>query len=332
MKLVIHPPVEAARLGLIHEAASGMTIVNAQSAEEAEREIAGADAFFGKLTPPLQAAAKNLKWVQAPTASLEHYVFPELVEHPCRLTNMRGLFSDVIADQVLGYVLCFARNLHTYIRQQSEGRWAPVGGEAARAAFTTGPGVVNEIDRRHGQLSEMTLGVVGVGQIGVEVGRRARAFGMEVLGVDPVVRTSDAIPEVWPMERFDELLAASDFVVIAAPHTPETAGLFRAPQFAQMKRTAYLINIGRGVLVSLADLTKALESGTIAGAALDVFEVEPLPADHPLWRMPNTILTPHVAGMFPRVAERHTAVLLENLRRFVAGEPLTNVVDKRRWF
>lgn len=332
MKLVIHPPVEAARLGLIHEAASGMTIVNAPGAEEAQREIADADAFFGKLTPPLLAAANNLKWVQAPTASLEHYVFPELIEHPCQLTNMRGLFSDVIADQVLGYVLCFARNLHTYIRQQSEGRWAPVGGEAARAAFTTGPGVVNEIDRRHKQLSEMTLGVVGVGQIGAEVGRRARAFGMEVVGVDPVIRTCEAIPEVWPMERFDELLEVSDFVVIAAPHTPETAGLFRAPQFARMKPTAYLINIGRGVLVSLDDLTAALEGGTIAGAALDVFEVEPLPADHPLWRMPNTILTPHVAGMFPRVAERHTAVLLENIRRFTAGEPLTNVVDKRRWF
>jgi len=332
MKLVIYPPVEAARLGLIHEAAGSMTVVNAHGADEARREMEGADAFFGKLTPDLLAAATKLRWVQAPTASLEHYIFPELVEHPCQLTNMRGLFSDVIADQVLGYVLCFARNLHTYIRQQSEGRWAPVGGEQARAAFTTGPGVVNDIDRRHLQLSEMTLGVVGVGQIGAEVGRRARAFGMSVLGVDPIVRTCESIPEVWPMERFDELLQASDFVVIAAPQTPETVGLFRAPQFARMKRTAYLINIGRGALVNLADLTEALRSETIAGAALDVFEVEPLPPEHPLWRMPNTILTPHVAGMFPRVAERHTAVLLENIRRFAAREPLTNVADKRPWF
>src|SRR5713226_9097549 len=116
MKLVIHPPVEPARLSRILEAAGSMTVTNAASPTDALASMADADAFFGKVTPPLLAAARRLRWVQSPTASLEHYVFPELVAHPCVLTNMRGLFSDVIADQVMGYVICFARNLHRYIR------------------------------------------------------------------------------------------------------------------------------------------------------------------------------------------------------------------------
>lgn len=309
-----------------------MEVVNAADGTTALREIGDADAFFGKLTPELLRQARQLRWVQSPTASLEHYLFPELIEHPCVMTNMRGLFSDVIADHVLGFVLCFARNLHTYLGQQATGTWAPVGGEAERATFTSGPGTVNEIDRRHLHLADCTLGVVGVGQIGAEIARRARAFGMTVIGVDPVVMTADAIEAVWPVERLGDLLRESDFVVIAAPHASDNARMIAAPQLRQMKQSAYLINIGRGVLVDLAALTDALQAGTPAGAALDVFEIEPLPADHPLWRMPNVILTPHIAGTSPRIAERHTAVLLDNIRRFAAGEPLVNVVDKRRWF
>jgi phosphoglycerate dehydrogenase-like enzyme len=333
MKLVIHPPVEPARLERIRAAAGSLTVVNAASESEAITAMPDADAFFGKLTPPMLAAARQLRWVQSPTASLEHYVFPELIAHPCTLTNMRGLFSDVIADQVLGYVICFARNLHTYIRNQLTARWQPVGGEGERVSFATGPGVVNAIDRAHMHLGDATLGIVGLGQIGAETARRALAFHMRVLAVDPL--QSEAPPGVaalWKPDRLPDLLRESDFVVIAAPHTPETAKLFRRPQFQQMKRTAYLINIGRGAIVDLADLVAALRAGEIAGAALDVFEVEPLPADHPLWAMPNVILTPHVAGYSPRIAERHLGVLLDNLRRFVAGEPLRNVVNKAMWF
>jgi phosphoglycerate dehydrogenase-like enzyme len=257
-----------------------------------------------------------------------------LTAHPCVLTNMRGLFSDVIADQVFGYVLCFARNLHRYILQQREGRWAPVGGESARVAFATGPGTVNDIDRAHRHLADDALGIVGLGAIGSEVARRGLAFGMRVIAVDPVATQGPAgVEAVWPASRLPDLLAASDFVVIAAPHTPETVKLFRRTQFRSMKRTAYLINIGRGAIVDLADLTAALEAGDIAGAALDVFETEPLPPDHPLWKMGDrVILTPHVAGYSPRIAGRHLEVLLDNVGRFVRGEPLRNVVDKTRWF
>ena len=333
MKLVIWPEVDAARLERIRQAFTNGVVVNASTETDAAEEIADADAFFGKMTPLLLSQAKQLKWVQSPTASLEHFVFPELVAHPCQLSNMRGLFSDVIADHVFGYILCFARNLHTYIRQQQTGQWQPVGGEETRAGFAAGPGHVTAIDQSHMHLSDCTIGIVGVGAIGAEIARRASAFGMKILGVDPVQKSVEhVLPEIWPPERLDDLLKQSDFVVIAAPHTPSTEKLFREPQFAKMKSTAVLVNIGRGVIVDLDDLTTALETKQIGGAALDVCEVEPLPSEHPLWRMPNVIITPHVAAASVHVPKRHLETLLENLRRFAAGEPLMNVVDKAQWF
>ncbi len=333
MKMVLFPAVDDDRLRRIREAAGSMQIVNAQSDEDALREIAEADAFFGKITPPLLEAAGQLKWVQSPTASLEHYLFDALTEHPCQLSNMRGLFSDVIADHVMGYVLSFARNLHLYRDRQQHGRWEPIGGEEERSTFVAGPAHVSGIDRAHLHLSDCSMGIVGTGCIGAEIARRAAAFNMRILGVDPIVReVPGVLEEVWPADRLPELLAQSDFVVLAAPHTPETARLFNAERFGQMKSSGYLINIGRGVIVDLADLTAALQAGEIAGAALDVAEVEPLPADHPLWKMPNVIITPHVAAASPRIAERHTETLLENIRRFVNGEPPATLVDKRRWF
>jgi phosphoglycerate dehydrogenase-like enzyme len=354
VKLVVHPAVEPERLARVVEAARPMSVVNAQSDAEARAAIADADAFFGKLTPELLAAARRLRWVQAPTASLEHYMFPELVEHPCVLTNMRGLYSDVIADHVFGYVLCFARNFHHYIRNQLDARWAPVGGKpegsvhggrtgrgrpedppgkAEASGFVTGPAHVSAVDRSHMHLGDATLGVVGLGQIGSEIARRGLAFGMRVLAVDPVQTAAPpGMAAPWRLDRLPDLLGESDFVVIAAPHTPETVKLFRRAQLRQMKPTAYLINIGRGAIVDLGDLVAALRAAEIGGAGLDVYETEPLPPDHPLWAMPNVILTPHVAGNSPRIAERHLAVLLENVRRFARGEPLATLVDKRRWF
>jgi phosphoglycerate dehydrogenase-like enzyme len=333
MKLVIHPPVEPERLEKIVAAAGPMQVVNAENYAAALAAMPEADAFFGKLTPELLAAGKKLRWVQSPTASLEHYMFPDLVEHPLVLTNMRGLYSDVIAEHVLGVMLCFTRHLHTYIRNQAACRWAPVGGEDQRQTFATGPGIASAIDRAHLNLGDLTLGLVGLGHIGSEIARRAAGFGMRIVAVDPAVPAApEGVSIVWPVERLGELLGQGDFVVIAAPHTPQTEQLFRRPQLRLMKRSAILINIGRGAIVNLDDLVAALRAGEIAGAGLDVFEVEPLPADHPLWKFENVILTPHVAGQSPRVAGRHLALLVENVGRFVRGQPLTNVVDKRRWF
>jgi len=150
--------------------------------------------------------------------------------------------------------------------------------------------------------------------------------------VDPMATTAPENVTLWRPDRLDDLLSASDFVVISAPHTPETYKLMNRRRLQRMKRTAYLINVGRGAIVDLADLTAALQAGEIAGAGLDVFEIEPLPPDHPLWQMENVIITPHTAGASPRIAERHLETLLDNIHRFVAGEPLRNVVDKKRWY
>ncbi len=335
MKLVMFPPVDEDRLARIAERVDG-EVVNARDEDAAAAAIADADAFFGKISPRLLAAARRLRWVQSPTASLEHYLFPELVAHDALITNMRGIFSDFIADQVMGYILCFARNLHLYVRRQIEGRWDPVGGEETRVTFATGPATVTPMDLATVHLASATLGIVGFGSIGREVARRARAFEMRVLAVDPVPDSPDrpdvAADEIAGPEELDGVLSRSDFVCIAAPHTPETVKLFRRERLRRMKPTAYLINVGRGVIVDLGHLVESLRAGVIAGAALDVFEEEPLPPGHPLWAMENVIITPHVAGVSPCVPERHLDVLLENIDRFQRGEPLRNVADRETWF
>lgn len=333
MKLVIHPPIDEARLAQVQQAAGAMQVVNATNLEEALQQVTDAEAFFGKITPQILTQANNLQWVQSPTASLEHFLFPELIAHACVVTNMRAIFNDVIADHVFSYILCFARNLHRYLRQQQHAHWAPIGGESARASFAQGPGHVTGMDQAHMHLGDATLGVIGLGGIGMEVARRGNAFGMRVIGVDPQV--SEPQPElaaIWQPDNLNELLKQSDFVVIAAPHTPHTERMFQTPQFQHMKRQAYLINIGRGAIVALDDLVTALNDRIIAGAALDVFEVEPLPTDHPLWTMENVLITPHVAACSIRIAERHLEVLLDNVARFANGQSLRNVANKELWF
>ena len=333
MKFVIYPAVEEERLKKIQDVAGSMQVANCADEASAEHEIVEADGFFGKLTPPMLAAATKLRWVQSPTASLEHYVFPELVRHPCELTNMRGLYGDVIADHVFGYVLCFARNLHRYIRQQLNEQWGGIGGEAGRSDFIAGPGVVSGMDRAHLHMSDCTLGVIGLGAIGAEIARRGLSFGMRVVAVDPVqTEAPEGVEALWSAGEVNNLLETSDFVVMAAPHTPETEGWFRRAQFRAMKSSAYFINIGRGAIVSLDDLCDALDAGDIAGAGLDVYEIEPLPKGHRLWKMENVIMTPHVAACSVHIARRHLGVVVENVGRFVRGEPLTKVANKEKWY
>jgi phosphoglycerate dehydrogenase-like enzyme len=250
---------------------------------------------------------------------------------------MRGIFSDVIADHVFGYILMFAKNFHIYLRQQLQAKWHMLGRPENELPGYGGPGEVHPSDCAALTLADCTLAVIGMGGIGAETARRGQAFGMRVLGVDPRADSqragsvSDGSIAIYRPDQLNEVLAQADFVVIAAPHTPETYKLFNRERIRQMKKSAYLINVGRGVIVDLADLTAALQAGEIAGVGLDVYEIEPLPRDHPLWRMENAILTPHCAAASPRVPERHLATLLDNLRRFVAGQPLMNVVDKRLW-
>jgi len=332
MTFVLYPAIDPERLGQLRAVAGTLTLLNADSRDVATAAMPEASAFYGKITPDLLRHAPNLRWVQSPTAGLEHFIFPELIEHSCVLTNMRGLFSDVIADHVMGCVLTFCRNLHHYVRHQIAHHWKPIGGNDDRHTAITGPSYVCGFDRAHRHVADQILGVVGVGAIGAEICRRAAAFGMTVRGVDPHPRSVPGVVDVWSIERLDTLLAECDFVVVAAPHTPQTYRLFDAERFGQMKPESFFINIGRAAIVNQDALVAALRSGHLAGAALDVVEPEPLPAEHPLWDFENVLLTPHVAAASPRIAERHLAVLVENVRRFAAGEPLLNVVEKRAWY
>jgi phosphoglycerate dehydrogenase-like enzyme len=333
VRLVIYPALADERLGRVLAAAPGIDVVDAADEGAAAAAIHDADAFFGKMTPAILAHATRLRWIQSPTASLEHYMFPALVEHPATLTNMRGIHSKPIAEQVMGYVLTFARNLHRYVRLQERAAWAPLGGEEERSGFDTGPGTVTAIDRAHPDVAGATMAIVGLGEIGREVARRAAAFEMRLIAVDANPRLEvPAVEEVLPPDRLDDALRRADVVVVTLPHTPETVGLFDRGRFDRMRPTAWFINVGRGAVVVLDDLVAVLREGGLAGAALDVFETEPLPADHPLWGMENVLITPHVAGYAPSVAPRFLDLFVENLGRFRGGRPLLNEVDKRLWY
>src|SRR5205085_3923354 len=267
--------------------------------------------------PALLPRAQKLRWLQSPQiAPPAGYYYPELVEHPVVITNFREIFNDHIGAHVMAFVLHFARGLHVYLPQQLQRQWKKMPRDTATV-----------------HLPEAIALVIGVGGIGAEVARLASTFGMRVIGVDE--RRASPPPGVTELHRaaaLDELLPRADFVILTVPHTPETEGFMNRARFQEMKKTAFFINIGRGLTTRLGDLAAAIEAGEIAGAGLDVYEQEPLPADHPLWTMPGVLLTPHTAGHGPYLDERRFAVLSENARRFAAGEPLRNVVDKSRWF
>jgi len=301
----------------VAEGVPELRVVVAEGLEEAREHIADADAAFGTIPPEWLAVATRLKWLQAPAiAPPPGYFSPELVAHPVVVTNFRGIFNEHIAAHIMAFVLAFARGLPTYVQHQIKHEWAP-------APLDTG--VVH--------LPESTALIVGVGGIGAEAAKLCAAFGMRVIGLD--ARTENPPPGVAELHlpaALDDQLPRADFVILTIPHTPETEGLMDAARFARMKPSAFFINIGRGKTTRLDDLVAALRAGHLAGAGLDVFEVEPLPADHPLWDAPNVLLTPHTAGFGPYLDDRRQAIIVDNARRFVHGEPLRNVVDKAHWF
>ncbi len=319
-RFVFLPPVTATIRAWARELAQAvpeLAVVVADSRAEAQRAITDADAAYGTLPPELLPHAQRLRWLQAPQAAPPAgYYYPALVQHPVVVTNFRGIYNDHIAAHILAFVLTFARGLHRYVPQQLRQEWQPAPPNTA---------VVH--------LPETTALLIGVGGIGGETARLCAAFGMRVIGVD--ARRTD-VPEgmaaLYRPEQLDDLLPQADWVILTVPHTPATEGMMHRGRLQRMKRSAFLINIGRGMTVKLDDLNRALRDGVIAGAGLDVFEEEPLPPDHPLWTAPNVLLTPHVAGDGPYLDERRLDILVDNARRFVSGQELRNVVDKQAWF
>jgi phosphoglycerate dehydrogenase-like enzyme len=319
-KFVMLPPQSEMTRSWGHSLAEALPEVRVVIAEDqaaAEREIVDAEAAFGRLPREVLAKARRLRWLQAPQiAPPAGYYYPELIEHPLTVTNFREIFNDHISAHIMAFVLAFARGLHVFIPQQLRREWKK---------SAENRGVVH--------LPEATALIVGVGGIGAETARLAAAFGMTVLATD--ARRTEAPPGVTELrkpEALDALLPRADFVILTVPHTPATEGFMNRARFQRMKPSAFFINIGRGMTTKLDDLVGALNAGEIAGAALDVFEQEPLPAEHPLWTTPNVLLTPHTAGWGPYLDDRRYQIMIDNCRAFLDGKPLRNVVDKGSWF
>lgn len=284
--------------------------------EQAAEALVDADGAYGWIPPDLLPTAEKLRWLQNPFAGpFEGYYYQELIDHPVTISNPRGIYSDHIAHHILMFMLALSRGLPYWMDVQRARRWD----KDARKR-----GYVNVVGS--------TVLINGVGGIGAETARLCAALGARVVGIDPrPERESPA--ELHGPEELDGLLPEADFVITTVPHTPETEGMWNAERFGLMKQSAYFINIGRGMTTRLDDLVEALESNAIAGAALDVFEIEPLPEEHPLWTMENVLITPHVAvAEAADLSERRFEIVAENMGRFLDGRDFINVVDKAKWY
>ena len=301
------------QLAQIQSAAPDMQIRMTQDTDEIEALIDDVEIVVGGLPHHLFPSASKLRWLQQWGAGSDWLLrAPEAVQHEFVLTNASGVHAIPISEQIVGYLLAFARGLHRAICAQTRREWHR---ETKGSLF---------------ELAGKTMLLIGVGAIGGRTAEIAATLGMDVLGIrkDP----GKSVPHVKAMygpEQLMRVLPQADFVVLTVPLTQETRGMMGERELRAMKSTAYIVNIGRGATIQQDVLTRALQESWIAGAGLDVFSTEPLPQDSPLWGMENVIITGHYAGMTPEYDNRALEILLENLERYRAGRPLLNIVDKR---
>lgn len=298
-----------------------LQVVQRDSYDEIEQELRQAEVVFTiSLRPEQFAAAHNLRWIHAPTAAVHQLLFPELISSPVVITNSREVHGPVVAEHVIAGIFALAKKIPQAVQLQQRRTWGQ------ESIWKEGP---------HPQeTAGATLGLIGVGSIGSRVAQMGFALGMRVIAVREHVEkgTPDGVERMFAISQLNEFLRESDYVVIAAPLTPATERIINAASLAQMKPSAYLINVGRGPQVDIAALVDALRNHRIAGAALDVFDREPLPADSPLWELENLLITPHTAGLTDKLWTRHYQLFSENLRRYLAGEALLYTVDKQRGY
>ena len=289
-------------------------IIVARTREEQLALVGDVDIIFGSFSRPLFEVAGQLKWVQTEGAGIDNLLFSEFVESPIILTSAKGTVGSHLADHTWALLLGLLRGVGRAVRERTwDNRMS--------------------IRRESWELGGATLGIVGLGGVGIEVARRAGGFGMEVIAVDPEpVEKPDFVREVWDTDRFYDLLEQSDVVSVCCPLTQRTRGLFDREAFRHMKPGALLVNVTRGPIIDGDALLEALEHGLISGAGLDVTSPEPLPADSPLWDHPHVIITPHASGGSPLRLDRTIDLFCENLRRFSEGHELLSVIDKQKGY
>lgn len=315
LALWIAPPWFAERL---RREFPDLEVDQLNSYENVEQHIADVEILFGiSIRPEQFLAARKLRWIHSQAAAVHQLMFPELVNSDVIITNARDVHGPVVAEQVIAMMFALAKRIPAAVRFQQKHVWG-------QDAFSSG--------RSHSrELAGATLGLVGLGSIGRNVAKHGSALGMRVIAVreHPEKEKPQYVDEVLPTSKLQELLTQSDYVVLSTPVTPETKGMIGAPQLAAMKPDAFLLNVGRGPLIDEAALVEVLRQHKIGGAALDVFDQEPLPPESPLWDLEDLLITPHTAGISEKMWERHYVLFSDNLRRYLSGQPLLGLVDKR---
>jgi phosphoglycerate dehydrogenase-like enzyme len=319
MKIVIAGRADEKGLQALQAEHAGVEFVSARGVDELKAAIADADAVYAhSIGGDTFRGARRLRWIQSQGAGVEWIAnVPELVESDVVLTNTRGAHASTIAEHAFGLLLSLTRGLPALFARQREHQWArPEGWKAIG-------------------LSGLTFGTVGLGRIGSALAQRAHGFDMKVIAVDANandLRRPDDVEQLWDLDGLPELLRTADVVAVALPYTAETKGLLGPEQLALLQPSAYLLVVSRGGIVDETALVSALRDGRLAGAGLDVTAQEPLPPESPLWEAPNLLITPHCSGNSRQTTELAWQIFADNVGRFVRGETLNNIVDKRRGY
>ena len=314
MKIVVYDRLEEDLQQMIQKAADGYTVVFPESEEALKETGFDAEIFYGFCHERIFQFLPSLKWIQSSSAGMDNHLYPALRDSQVLLTNAAGLYGSHVADQGFALLLGLTRGIQHFVRNQDQKVW---GGSKSPMV----------------EIGGLTIGIVGMGGIGQYMASRAKGFDMYVISVDAYRDDRpNLVDELMSIEQLPDLMCRSDVVMIACPLTDETRGLINAENLDQMKPTAYLINVARGPIVDEVALVDVLQQRKIAGAGLDVTEMEPLSEESPLWELDNVILTPHAAGGSQHRPRRTVEFFCQNLKKYFNKKPLENLVDKRLGF
>ena len=328
-KVVITFGLTEQQVNRLHAEFPGIEFVINPGPERLPDELRTAQALVGgPLTPEMLASSPELRWLQSNSAGVDRLLTPELVAHDLIVTNYSGAQASNMAEHLLAMMFVFARGLPILMQRQAAAEWTTQPPDEFPRLPPT-----RYFSRFTMELSYQTLAIAGLGEVGRGLAKRAKGIGMRVIGSRR--RPGDlpeGVDEIFGPDRWRDMLAEADHVAICLPLTPRTHHLFGEAEFKAMKPTAYIYNTSRGAIIDQDALIVALRNGDIAGAGLDVTTPEPLPADSPLWSMPNVLITCHTSGASPYIEERGFEIVVENLHRYLDDRPLLNLVDKQEGY